>query len=113
MFPIHDDQPKYSPSTITTLLILANVLVFLFELSLDEYSRNLLVMQYGIGAGAFPSQRAAHQHVSACGMGRISSATCFSSGHSDEVWRTTWGTPNSCCSICYAGWAAGIAQDFF
>ena len=48
MFPIHDDQPKYSPSIITTLLIVVNALVFLFEISLDEYSRNLLIMRYGL-----------------------------------------------------------------
>ncbi len=48
MFPIADDQPKYSPSTVTTLLIIVNVLVFLYEISLDEYTRNFLIMRYGL-----------------------------------------------------------------
>jgi membrane associated rhomboid family serine protease len=48
MFPIQDDQPKFSPSVVTTMLIIANALVFLFEISLDEYSRNALIMRYGL-----------------------------------------------------------------
>jgi len=48
MFPIRDDRPKYSPATVTTLLIIANVLVFLFEWSLDDYSRNHLIAKYGL-----------------------------------------------------------------
>jgi membrane associated rhomboid family serine protease len=48
MFPIQDDQPKYSPSTVTILLILVNSLVFLYEISLDEYTRNFLIQKYGL-----------------------------------------------------------------
>jgi membrane associated rhomboid family serine protease len=48
MFPIQDDQPKYSPSTVTMLLILVNSLVFLYEISLDEYTRNFLIQKYGL-----------------------------------------------------------------
>ena len=48
MFPIQDDQPKYAPSIITILLIVANALVFFYEISLDEYSRNFLIMKYGL-----------------------------------------------------------------
>lgn len=53
MFPIRDDQPKYSPAVVTTLLILLNVLVFLFEISLDDYSRNHLIAKYGLMPGRF------------------------------------------------------------
>jgi membrane associated rhomboid family serine protease len=48
MFPIRDDQPKYAPSTVTGLLIAANLLVFLFEASLDPYTRNFLIAKYGL-----------------------------------------------------------------
>ncbi len=48
MFPIQDDQPKYSPSTVTTMLILANALVFLYEISLDPYTLNFLINHYGL-----------------------------------------------------------------
>lgn len=48
MFPIQDDQPKFSPPLVTTLLVIANCLVYLYEISLDEYSRNLLIMRYGL-----------------------------------------------------------------
>ena len=53
MFPLGDDQPKYSPATVTTLLIVANALVFLFEISLDEFSRNHLISRYGLMPGRF------------------------------------------------------------
>src|SRR4051812_4574648 len=48
MFPIRDDQPKFSPATVTVLLIVANVIVFLFEISLDEYTRNFLIARFGL-----------------------------------------------------------------
>jgi membrane associated rhomboid family serine protease len=48
MFPLRDDRPTYSPPIVTTLLIIACALVFLFELSLDEYSRNYLLTLYGV-----------------------------------------------------------------
>ena len=40
MFPIRDTQPSYSKPVVTVLLIVVNVLVFLFQVSLDPYSRN-------------------------------------------------------------------------
>lgn len=48
MFPLRDDRPTYSPPIVTTLLIIACALVFLFELTLDEYSRNYLIALYGV-----------------------------------------------------------------
>lgn len=48
MFPLRDDRPTYSPPIVTTLLIVACALVFFFELSLDEYSRNYFITLYGI-----------------------------------------------------------------
>jgi membrane associated rhomboid family serine protease len=48
MFPIRDTQPSYSKPVVTVLLIVINILVFLFEFSLDEYSRNAFMMTYGL-----------------------------------------------------------------
>jgi membrane associated rhomboid family serine protease len=47
MIPIRDDTPRYSRSYITYFLIVLNVLVFLFEVSLDPRSRNALMFQFG------------------------------------------------------------------
>jgi rhomboid family protein len=48
MFPLRDDRPTISPPVVTTLLIVACALVFFFELSLDGYSRDYFINQYGI-----------------------------------------------------------------
>jgi membrane associated rhomboid family serine protease len=48
MFPLRDDRPTYTAPIVTTLLIVACILVFLFELSLDEYSRDYFIGRYGL-----------------------------------------------------------------
>jgi membrane associated rhomboid family serine protease len=48
MFPLRDDRPTYTAPIVTTLLIVACSFVFLFELTLDDYSRNYFVTLYGI-----------------------------------------------------------------
>jgi len=48
MFPIRDTQPSYSKPVVTVLLIVVNILVFLFEASLDPYSQNALIFTYGL-----------------------------------------------------------------
>jgi membrane associated rhomboid family serine protease len=48
MFPIRDTQPSYSKPVITVFLIVINVLVFLYEFSLDDYSQNAFVATYGL-----------------------------------------------------------------
>jgi len=48
MFPLRDTQPSYSKPVVTVLLIVANILVFLFEFSLDPESQNLFVEYYGL-----------------------------------------------------------------
>jgi len=48
MFPLRDDRPTSSPPIVTTLLIVACTLVFFFELSLDDYSRDYFITSYGI-----------------------------------------------------------------
>src|ERR1700733_657987 len=53
MFPLKDTQPSYSRPVVTTVLIAINILVFLFEYSLPEYSRHYLsrtelIQMYGL-----------------------------------------------------------------
>lgn len=48
MFPLRDDRPTYTAPVVTTLLIIACSLVFLYELMLDDYSRNYFMMTYGV-----------------------------------------------------------------
>jgi membrane associated rhomboid family serine protease len=51
MFPLRDAQPSSSRPAVTIVLIAINALVFLFETSLDDYSRNLLIEMYGVVPG--------------------------------------------------------------
>lgn len=53
MFPLRDTQPSYSRPLITVLIIIFNVVVFLHEISLDEYSRNYFIMHYGLVPARF------------------------------------------------------------
>lgn len=48
MFPLRDDRPTYTAPIVTTLLIIACALVFIFELLLDDYSRNHFMTLYGV-----------------------------------------------------------------
>ena len=48
MFPLRDTQPSYSKPIVTTILIVVNLLIFLFEFSLDPYYRNLFISTYGM-----------------------------------------------------------------
>jgi membrane associated rhomboid family serine protease len=48
MFPIRDTEPSYSKPVVTMLLIAVNLLVFLFEASLDPYTLNALIAHYGL-----------------------------------------------------------------
>ena len=48
MFPLRDTQPSYSKPVITVLLIVVNILIFLFEYSLDPYTRNAFMSAYGL-----------------------------------------------------------------
>jgi membrane associated rhomboid family serine protease len=53
MFPLRDTQPSYSKPVVTVLLIVVNILVFLFEFSLDPYSLNAFIDIYGLRADHF------------------------------------------------------------
>src|SRR3977135_4115948 len=48
MIPLRDTQPSYSPPVVTVILIVLNILVFLFQISLDPYERNYFIAVYGI-----------------------------------------------------------------
>ena len=48
MFPIRDDQPRYSPPYVNGFLIALNILVYLFQSSLDPHSYELFARQFGV-----------------------------------------------------------------
>ena len=48
MIPLRDTQRSYSTPFVTMLIIAANAAAFLFELSLDPWSRNHLIATYGL-----------------------------------------------------------------
>src|SRR5712675_269542 len=48
MFPLRDDQPRYSTPYITYYLIGLNLLIFLFEAALEPASLKNLVYQFGV-----------------------------------------------------------------
>lgn len=50
MFPIRDDQPLHSVSLSTFAIIALNVLVFLYQIQLDDYSENAFIQHWGLTA---------------------------------------------------------------
>jgi len=48
MLPIKDDQPSYSTPFVNWFLIAVNILVFLFEISLDQTSLKALFDQFSV-----------------------------------------------------------------
>jgi membrane associated rhomboid family serine protease len=48
MIPLRDTQPSNSFPAVTLVIIVINVLVFLFEFSLEPHYRNFFIAQYGI-----------------------------------------------------------------
>ena len=53
MIPLRHTQPSYSTPVITGILIVLNVALFLFEVSLDEFSRNEFIATFGIVPSRF------------------------------------------------------------
>src|SRR5271168_4013914 len=48
MLPLRDDQPRYSTPWVNSFLIGLNLLIFLFEATLDPRSLDLLIRQFGV-----------------------------------------------------------------
>lgn len=48
MIPLRDTQPSRGAPIVTVSLIVASTLIFLFEVSLDPFSRNHLIAQFGV-----------------------------------------------------------------
>jgi membrane associated rhomboid family serine protease len=53
MFPLRDTQKSYSKPVVTVLLIVVNILVFLYEFSLDEYQLNHFIAVWGLVPARF------------------------------------------------------------
>jgi membrane associated rhomboid family serine protease len=50
MFPLRDDQPLHSVSISTMTIIALNVMVFLYQLQLDDMSENYFISHWGLTA---------------------------------------------------------------
>ena len=48
MIPLRDTQPSYTYPFVTVLIIAINVLIFLYEFSLDRFELNHFIVQYGM-----------------------------------------------------------------
>src|SRR3981081_3750662 len=48
MIPLRDTIPSRTTPIVTILIIVVNVLVFLYMLSLDPYSQNYFIQQYAV-----------------------------------------------------------------
>jgi membrane associated rhomboid family serine protease len=48
MIPLRDTQPSYTRPVMTSIIIAINVVIFLYEISLDPYSQNYFMASYGI-----------------------------------------------------------------
>jgi rhomboid family protein len=48
MIPLRDTQPSYSTPFVTIAIIIVNVMVFLYQVSLDPYELNHFIAQYAI-----------------------------------------------------------------
>ncbi len=48
MIPLRDSQPSYSIPYVTITLIVANVMLFLYQITLDPFSLNHLIASYGV-----------------------------------------------------------------
>jgi membrane associated rhomboid family serine protease len=53
MFPLRDTQRSYSPPVVTILLIATNLLIFLYELSLDPWAQNHFVAVWSLTPARF------------------------------------------------------------
>lgn len=48
MIPLRDTQPSRSTPVVTVAIIAVNVLLFLYQVSLDRFSLNHFIMEYGV-----------------------------------------------------------------
>ncbi len=48
MIPLRDTQPSRSTPVVTVAIIVVNVLLFLYQVSLDRFSLNHFIMEYGV-----------------------------------------------------------------
>jgi membrane associated rhomboid family serine protease len=48
MIPLRDSRPSSTPPVVTVFLIAANILVFLYMLSLDAFSQNAFIREYAV-----------------------------------------------------------------
>jgi membrane associated rhomboid family serine protease len=114
MFPIHDDQPRYSKPVITILLIVLNVAVFLHEMQLDDFSRNYFIGHFGL----IP-ERLSHNYLSLITSQFLHGGWLHIIGNMLFLWafgrslEDTMGGLKFLAFYLLCGIAAGLTQVFF
>jgi membrane associated rhomboid family serine protease len=53
MIPLRDSQPSHSTPFVTILIVAINVVIFLFEVTLDDFSRNHFINEYAMVPARF------------------------------------------------------------
>ena len=92
-FPLRDDRPTSTPPLVTSLLIVACAMVFLHEISLDDFSRNYFVGKYAMVPGRLnPETLVTSMFLHAGWLHIIGNAKWCSYGRSARAWKTRWGT---------------------
>ena len=87
-------------------IIVINVLVFLFEFSLDDYSRNAFIDTFGLVPDHFALRRTCSPPCFSTAAGCTCWATCGSCGSSATTSKTSWATASTCCFTWRAASAA-------
>lgn len=112
MFPLHDDQPRYSSPYAVLLLIAINVMVFLHEMQLDPYSRNYFIGHYALFSDRFaPLPLITSQFLHGGWLHIIGNMIfLWAFGRSLE---DAMGTARFLLFYLASGVAAGLVQDLF
>jgi len=56
MFPLRDTEPSYSKPVVTVMLIVINLIIFLYEFALPSYYRDAFIASYGMIPDQFSFQ---------------------------------------------------------
>src|SRR6266508_1814469 len=109
MFPLRDTQPSYSWPVVTVFVSVFNILIFLFEISLDPYSRNAFIGEYGLVPDRFHAANMVTSMFLHGGWMHVLGNMWFLWIFGDNVERRL-GSPMYVVLYLGAGVVAGIAQ---
>ena len=101
MIPLRDTEPSHSKPIVTACLIAVNVLVFLYEISLDPFTLNWLFSQYGLVPSKFQYMDLITSMFLHGGWMHLIGNMWFLWIYGDNI-EDILGDGNFCCSICCA-----------